>query len=678
MVRDFGLSNEKEVGFYVGFIASSFSLAQFMTSLLWGWVSDRVGRRPVLLTGLLGNAISLLIGILNGNVGIAKCVIGEVTDSTNQSFGFSLIGIMWSLGTILGPIIGGCLAYPVETYPHIFPNGNEFLERNPFFLPCAVSATVSLVGFVVGFFLLEETNPKRQIQIGGYIAVNEVIGETGCGIFENNCQIGNEQPDAFRNSISTLDGGSGRSDSSGRSSSQRLSSNCLDIEDDLRNHCSVSSLEPVQQESGIFNAIDKKARQAIIAYSLLAFQNIILDEVFSLWIVTPTRDGGLGYDSAQVGVVLSIIGTLALYLQLVVYPYLSWHYSPLTLFRTGAILYIIPYATYPVLSGIINPAFENKTIFCNVLTYTSIFILINNTATGENLGLVNGVAQTSASFVRSIGPALGGILWAWSITNGLGFPFNHYFVFACIVLWGLGTVWYSYKVVDDDGCRYISGTDTNTEYSAFEMGTGFVVIGHGLSMVLGLCIILPLSGLAMRFYTFATPNQRLMTHLWLGVSGAVTTSIGVGLLHVGHVKTAITSNADHGIPVAAYTTTPDYSVHFLLGFAVVGFLLPLQLFVGLSAKRFRFWDQIHRSIAVALIVSAFANSWIALAYVPVEYLNASVILFWLWLALLVAVFLVLEYRRRFFTRIVAVSENEALLADNNANTDSVGTIIIVP
>jgi hypothetical protein len=45
------------------------------------------------------------------------------------------------------------------------------------------------------------------------------------------------------------------------------------------------------------------------------------------------------------------------------------------------------------------------------------------------LGTVNGVGQTSVSFVRAIGPALGGSLWSFSLTSGFGFPFNYYFVF---------------------------------------------------------------------------------------------------------------------------------------------------------------------------------------------------------------------------------------------------------
>ncbi|KAI9335685.1 major facilitator superfamily domain-containing protein [Obelidium mucronatum] len=430
MVRDFGISGEKDVGFYVGFIASAFSLAQFMTSLLWGWVSDRVGRRPVLLIGLLGNAISLLLfgqahslqmaifsrflcGILNGNIGIAKCVIGEITDSTNQAFGFSLIGIMWSVGTILGPIMGGCLANPVQQFPWLF-GGNEFLTRNPYFLPCGVSAVVSLIGFVIGFFFMEETNGKlaRATAVGMRLATEE---ESPCG-----------------------------------GSSREGSTSCLEIED------SVPQQDPCQTDSSIEPSaakFGKAALMSIMAYALLAFQNIILDEVFSLWIVTGSEDGGLGYNSAEVGIVLSIIGALALYMQLITYPQLTRKYAPISLFRTGAVLYLVPYLSYPILSGYLNKTIENKTTiwillicnlalrqFCNVITYTSIFILINNSASPGNLGLINGIAQTSAAFVRSIGPALGGIMWAWSINNGLGFPFNYWFVFLVVSAWGVGLI----------------------------------------------------------------------------------------------------------------------------------------------------------------------------------------------------------------------------------------------
>ncbi|KAJ3076323.1 hypothetical protein HDU98_004307 [Podochytrium sp. JEL0797] len=508
MVKDFDLpGGEKEVGFYVGFIASSFSLAQFMTSLMWGWVSDRVGRRPVLLVGLLGNAVSLILfgqaktlrmaiasrmlcGFLNGNVGIAKCIIGEITDSTNQSFGFSLIGIMWSVGTIFGPMIGGCLTSPVTQFPWFFDGWEsgvlgwcrEFLETNPYFLPCGLSAFVSLVGFGIGFFYMEETNPR----IKGYVAVGVEVhcggdeleegtgcgvveSVTGCGSTENGARCGRDVFEQGKLKGRVLD--PERDAANARTSVETMvvgessaSLSVLEIEDTTNACCHnhpptqlrrenpelgsslTAAIEP-DSNSYPTSSFNSSSIMSIIAYTLLALHTITLDEAFSLWIVSPPIDGGLGYSSSDVGIALSLIGVIGLHMQLVTYPHLTRTYSPTTLFRAGAILYIIPYLAFPILSGTINPALSNKSIvwtlllatltlrqFCSVLTYTSIFILINNSATPNTLGVVNGVAQTSAAFVRTVGPACGGVLWAWSITNGAGFPFNYWFVFEVVVV----------------------------------------------------------------------------------------------------------------------------------------------------------------------------------------------------------------------------------------------------
>ncbi|KAJ3234076.1 hypothetical protein HDU78_006042 [Chytriomyces hyalinus] len=477
MVRDFGLASDKEVGYYVGFIASSFSLAQFLTSLLWGWLSDRIGRRPVLLIGLLGNAISLILfgqshtlqmaifsrmlcGILNGNVGIAKCVIGEVTDETNQSLGFSLIGIMWSLGTIFGPIVGGCLSEPVKQFPGWF-GGCPFLKANPYFLPCFLSACVSLLGFVVGLLFLEETNEK--VKAGRRLAETEI--EDG----DLRTASDGHQP-----SVSALVSGSllqrnltlsaiseSPTEPSQQTCARSQSTGSLEIEDSTTR---TSSQETLQASTELpATRFEAKSIIAIGAYAMFSFQNIILEEVFSLWVVSPPEDGGLGYTPSDVGICLSILGFVALYFQLVLYPSMSRSSNPVTLFQTGSVLCIVPYLMYPFISGVLAPSLQNSTLiwfivlanlamrqFCNVLCFTSIFIIINNSAADGNLGLVNGVAQTSAAFVRSIGPVLGGIMWAWSITNGRSFPFNYWFVFVLLAVWAVGTIFQA-RYLSDDG-----------------------------------------------------------------------------------------------------------------------------------------------------------------------------------------------------------------------------------
>jgi MFS family permease len=179
MVRDFKISDdERNIGMYAGLIASSFSLAQFCTSLFWGWLSDRVGRRPVLLIGLIGNFISMVLfgfsdnlpwaiatrslcGFLNGNVGVAKCILGEITDDTNQAKAFSLFGLVFDVGLLFGPMLGGLLADPSKTFPSIF-GSIELFKKFPYLLPCIISAVFSLIGFIVGCFGFEETLKSKR------------------------------------------------------------------------------------------------------------------------------------------------------------------------------------------------------------------------------------------------------------------------------------------------------------------------------------------------------------------------------------------------------------------------------------------------------------------------------------------------------------------------------------
>eukprot|EP00013_Stygamoeba_regulata_P000351 CAMPEP_0177637582 /NCGR_PEP_ID=MMETSP0447-20121125/5045_1 /TAXON_ID=0 /ORGANISM="Stygamoeba regulata, Strain BSH-02190019" /LENGTH=683 /DNA_ID=CAMNT_0019139513 /DNA_START=58 /DNA_END=2106 /DNA_ORIENTATION=- len=178
MVEYFAVSDDPHMLYvYAGILASSFSFAQCVASMLFGSLSDRFGRRPILLTGLMVNALALLAfgfsqtywqallfrvlgGALNGNMPVAKTYMGEVTHPRHHQKVFSLVGLVWSTGNVLGPALGGFLAIPADLYPNVFSQEGIF-GRNPFLLPCVVMAFIQATGFVVGFFRLKESLPSR-------------------------------------------------------------------------------------------------------------------------------------------------------------------------------------------------------------------------------------------------------------------------------------------------------------------------------------------------------------------------------------------------------------------------------------------------------------------------------------------------------------------------------------
>jgi len=144
--------------FTVGMLSTSFSVMQFLFAPFWGRLSDRVGRRPVILIGLFGSFVSYLLfglaqslvllfaariaaGIAGANIPTAQAYMADVTTPENRAKGMGLVGAAFGLGFIFGPATGGFLSQWGYQAPSFFASG------------------LSLANFVAAWFLLPESHP---------------------------------------------------------------------------------------------------------------------------------------------------------------------------------------------------------------------------------------------------------------------------------------------------------------------------------------------------------------------------------------------------------------------------------------------------------------------------------------------------------------------------------------
>lgn len=115
-------------GLTVGLLGTSFSLMQFVFAPIWGRWSDHIGRRPIILIGLIGSCLSyvalaladslplifaarILGGIAGANIATAQAYIADVTTPENRAKGMGMIGAAFGLGFVFGPAIGGALSH---------------------------------------------------------------------------------------------------------------------------------------------------------------------------------------------------------------------------------------------------------------------------------------------------------------------------------------------------------------------------------------------------------------------------------------------------------------------------------------------------------------------------------------------------------------------------------------
>ncbi|KAI6676710.1 hypothetical protein NL676_037506 [Syzygium grande] len=383
MIRDFHIATrEEDIGYYAGCVGCSFLFGRALTSIFWGIVADRYGRKPVIIMGtivvvifntLFGLSVNFwmaiatrfLLGSLNGLLGPIKAYASEIFREEYQALGVSTVSTAWGIGLIIGPALGGYLAQPAEKYPSIFSKESVF-GKFPYFLPCLTISLFALVVSIGSCWLPETLHMHR-----GYC-----------------------EHDESRKDVETVS-----------------------LESGVK--CKTQKVEAEAPKRSLIR--NWPLMSAILAYCVFSLHDMAYSEIFSLWAVSPRRLGGLSYTTEDVGTVLSISGAGLLVFQTCLYPYLDRLLGPILVARICGVLSIPLLSCYPFiamltglsLSIVLNCASVAKNVL-SLSVFTGLFLLQNKAVDQDQRGAANGIAMTAMSLFKAAGPAGGGAIFSWT------------------------------------------------------------------------------------------------------------------------------------------------------------------------------------------------------------------------------------------------------------------------
>ncbi|KAF5309478.1 hypothetical protein D9619_012411 [Psilocybe cf. subviscida] len=412
LIRDLGITNGKEsqVGYYVGLMA--------LTVLQWSRLSDCVGRKPVIMTGLAGLSMSMycfglsktfrglvlsqaLSGALNGNTGVITSLMGELTDETNISKAYAYMPIASSTGGTLGPIIGGFLSRPAERFPKLFGN-NTFLKKYPYFLPCAVPATFSLLAWLVTCLCLKET-------VRAPIGVFELLNLQKGGVAKIKDDNDIAQFPLVREPVHTAQ-------------QESVVENDTNLDDSAR----MAEEKPLPLRSLL-------TRRVIIATgntATLSLVDISFRAIQPLFLSTPVHLGGLGLPPSTIGNLLSIFGILNGVFQAFFFAKIADRWGTKRVFIAGLTSALPAFASFPVINQLARTQGYSLMVWTVVgfqivmsvalsLSFGAVFIFITRASPNRaSLGATNGLCQTSVSIIRAIGLVVANSLFSISIDKG--------------------------------------------------------------------------------------------------------------------------------------------------------------------------------------------------------------------------------------------------------------------
>ncbi|KAJ3386178.1 hypothetical protein HDU84_001758 [Entophlyctis sp. JEL0112] len=365
-----------------GVFNGMFHFPLLIMNIVWGTLSDVLGRKPILLLGVAVSGITtfalginasygvallcrFVAGVFGANSAVAKGGLGEInTNEQSRSWAYAMVGVLYGIGGFVGPTIGGLL---------VGSTADSDEEIYPFFAPFLFSASLAAVVIpIAAVYFVEPKLLKRlhqETEEGSTRAIEAVSFQS-----------------QLRSLISTQ-------------GVQKLYS-------DLREIFTVQSMFPM------------------ILYACICFCNMCWVTLFPLLFATSTDNGGLGYSPFGSSMAITILAVSKII-------FLTFACQPIVLriglnksFRLGMVV-IVPACMLISLLGGGSPDFTWPLVvvcmtmigFVEALAYTCANAMITESAAQSSLGAAHGLASTFAALVRTLAPAISGLAWQLTAVN---------------------------------------------------------------------------------------------------------------------------------------------------------------------------------------------------------------------------------------------------------------------
>ena len=485
MIESFDIPRS-QVSKWAGVTSAVYSLSQAVTSIAWGRASDSFGRKPVILTAMIcimstsllfGFSRSLvwaivarsLAGASCGNVGIIRTMVAEMVPYKElQPSAFSVMPLVWTIGSIFGPAFGGALANPTMKYPEVFGQSGLF-KSYPFALPNLVGAAFFLVGLAVGTLFLKETlETKKDRQDYGLI-----LGKLLLQPFTRK-KRGPKWSLEEEESASLL------------KHSRNLSRTPLETHIDAQEN---RKAVPVVAPPTYREVFSRQSNLNLLAYSLLALHSLAYDQLLPIFMHYPQQTdrstnpnvnlplkftGGFGLNSDRIGLLFTVYGVFGMLIQFFVFPPLARHYGVLPCLKVVTAIFPITYLITPFTALLPTPMTQQLGIlvvmlfkcWAAIFAFPCLTILLTNSAVSLRiLGTLNGVAVSISAVGRAAGPAIGGYTFTVGVDKGYGIL--PWWILGCFGILGAIAPWWLVEMEGFGGSSNDSDDDergSNEDY----------------------------------------------------------------------------------------------------------------------------------------------------------------------------------------------------------------------